>query len=57
MRKLSGSGVPQLLATVGDHREVIQDGGLYGGAETVLKAIEAIMDRALPIHQLLSLRK
>lgn len=52
MRKLSGSGVPRLLATVGDYREVIEDGGLYGGAETVLKAIKAVTDRALPIRQL-----
>jgi putative protein-disulfide isomerase len=50
MRELSGTGVPQLLATVGDHHEVIQDGGLYGGAETVLNAIRAVTDRAFPIH-------
>jgi protein-disulfide isomerase-like protein with CxxC motif len=50
MRELSGTGVPQLLATVGDHHEVIRDGGLYGGAETVLGAIKAVTDRAFPIQ-------
>ena len=46
MRELSGSGVPQLLATIGGHREVIRGGDLYGGADTVLKAIRAVKDRA-----------
>jgi hypothetical protein len=46
MRELSGSGVPQLLATIGDHREVIRGGDLYGGAETVLRAVSAVQGRA-----------
>jgi putative protein-disulfide isomerase len=49
MHELLGTGIPQLLATVGDHHEVIENGGLYGGAETVLKAIKAVSDRALPM--------
>jgi len=50
MRELSSSAVPQLLATIGDHREVIQGGDLYGGADTVLKAVRAAQNRALSIH-------
>jgi putative protein-disulfide isomerase len=46
MRELSGSGVPQMLATIGDHREVIWGSDLYGGAETVLKAVSAVQGRA-----------
>lgn len=46
MRALSGSGVPQLLVGVGDHREMVQSADLYGGADAVTKAIERIAARA-----------
>ena len=50
MRELSGSGVPQLLATIGDYREVIDGTDLYGGAGAVLKAIRAATDHACVVH-------
>jgi len=50
MQKLSASGVPQLLVTVGNHREVIQDSGLYGGTEMVMKVIKSVTNQALLIH-------
>ena len=46
MRALPGSGVPQLLVGVGDHREVVQGADLYGGADAVTQAIERIAARA-----------
>jgi protein-disulfide isomerase-like protein with CxxC motif len=46
MRELSESGVPQLLATFGEHREALHGGDLYGGPDAVLKALEAVRDRA-----------
>jgi putative protein-disulfide isomerase len=46
MIELSETGVPFLLATFGQHHEVIQNDDLYGGAEVVLKAIESVRDRA-----------
>jgi len=42
----AGLGVPQLLATVGVHREVIHGADLYSGANAVLTAIDAVKARA-----------
>jgi putative protein-disulfide isomerase len=50
MRDLSGSGVPRLLGTTGDYREVIDGADLYGGARAVLKAVRAARDHASLIH-------
>jgi putative protein-disulfide isomerase len=47
MRELTGKGVPQLLVSIGSHRQVIDDGDLYGGPLTVLKAIDAVRQGAL----------
>lgn len=46
MRAFSGSGVPQLLVSVGDHREVVQGADLYGGARSVAEAVERVAARA-----------
>ncbi|RFC63539.1 DsbA family protein [Fulvimarina endophytica] len=46
MRALSCSGVPQLLVSVGDHREMVQGADLYGGADAATKAVERIAARA-----------
>lgn len=43
---LPGSGVPQLLVTVGGHSEVVQGADLYGGSAVVLQAIDGIKERA-----------
>jgi putative protein-disulfide isomerase len=50
MRELPGSGVPRLLGTFGDHREVIDGAALYGGAGAVLKAVRAARGHASPVH-------
>jgi putative protein-disulfide isomerase len=50
MRGLAGYGVPRLLATIGDFREVIGGTDLYGGAGTVLRAIRAAADHAFLVH-------
>jgi putative protein-disulfide isomerase len=50
MRDLSGSGVPRLLGTTGDYREVIDGADLYGGARAALKAVRAAKDHASLIH-------
>lgn len=46
MRALPGSGVPQLLVSTGDHREVVQGADLYGGASAILNAVERVTARA-----------
>lgn len=46
MRGLPGSGVPQLLVSVGCHREVVQGTALYGGGAAVEAAILAAVARA-----------
>jgi putative protein-disulfide isomerase len=46
MRTLPSSGVPQLLVSVGDHREVVQGHDLYGGAEIVVEAVTGVAARA-----------
>jgi len=43
-------GVPQLLATVGVHREVIHGADLYGGADAILAAVEVVKARACHSH-------
>jgi putative protein-disulfide isomerase len=46
MQMLPGSGIPRLLVSVGDHREVIQNEDLYSGAEAVVRAIASVAARA-----------
>ena len=46
MIELSESGVPFLLTTFGEHREVLQNGDLYSGPDVVLKALESVRGRA-----------
>jgi putative protein-disulfide isomerase len=46
MIELSETGVPFLFASIGKHREVLQNSDLYGGPEVVLKAIDSIRNRA-----------
>jgi putative protein-disulfide isomerase len=47
MRSFSASGVPVVLVTDGDHREVVDGADLYGGGAVVLEAIERARSRAL----------
>jgi putative protein-disulfide isomerase len=54
MRELSGSGVPRLLGTIGNYREVIDGADLYGGAVAVLKAIRVARDHASILKDLVS---
>ncbi|MER0238892.1 DsbA family protein [Fulvimarina sp. MAC8] len=46
MQKLSLTGVPQLLVTVANHREVIGGGDLYGGGASLHAAIERVAAKA-----------
>ncbi len=50
MQSFAGSGVPQLLVTVGEHREIVQGGHLYGGKAAISAAIEAVKARAASAH-------
>lgn len=50
MQSFSGSGVPQLLVTVGNHREIVQGGHIYGGEAAILAAIESVKKRASDAH-------
>ena len=49
MQALQVSGVPQLLVSALDHREVVEGADLYGGAEAVKMAVERIAARAKPL--------
>jgi putative protein-disulfide isomerase len=46
MRTFPASGVPIVLVTDGDHREVVDGADLYGGEAVVLQAIERVRSRA-----------